>query len=821
MPTTIAIKPMQQPANPKGETMPQRTRPFPAKLVPAVLAGLTFLPWTPAARAEPVTNRVLAGYQMATAANCSLFKINFNFRIRYVSHFPVSSGNELRIMFEPIDPGRFLIEGSPEREALRPPVNSPAGIKAIQYETRIAESPTLTILFNHPVNFNVRGGIDFQSLIVSVSDHSRACKPDFPGGAADAWNAVPEGETVVSRRQVPREMVVEKRAPKAIPIPDVAPTEVPGSAQPVADNLQGGATAKLVADARAAMRQNNYAQAITLLRKAVAEPENAGSPEARELLGVAYQKDKQTAAAKAVYEDYVKRYPNGEGTEGVRQRLMALETAQAQPVAALRAPVSGPVEISGGPVESNGSGQAQPNTSYVTMSGSVSQFYIKDDSYRVVRDPTQALNLNATKDDLAVHQNTLMSNVDASAAWGDGNVKSKFRFSGTEEHLFDRGDTDLWGISALYLDTSIKDWGTTFRVGRQIQNSNGILGRFDGAVITYQWNPWFGVSAVGGSPVESRFDLPFKDDMYFYGASVNFTHLFGGLDASVYGIEQRARQYIDRQAVGTEWRYADDTKFAFLTVDYDTYFNELDAAIFTGSWTLPDKSSVRLTADYRKAPYLTAWNALQGQAYVSLYDLLKANTLADVRQMAIDRTATYESANVGYTRQLTDKLQVNLDFTAAHIDGTIASYGVLATPDMGTEFYYSAQLVGTSLIKDGDVYTAAFRYSDLQESDNYAIDLSTRYPISEEWNVAPRLTTGYRTGKVASYDEYMVLPSLLVDYIWWKDFNLELEVGERWTWHNQGTAKTTENEFFATAGFRYDFYANSRQKCTTWSVLCR
>ena len=66
----------------------------------------------------------------------------------------------------------------------------------------------------------------------------------------------------------------------------------------------------------------------------------------------------------------------------------------------------------------------------------------------------------------------------------------------------------------------------------------------------------------------------------------------------------------------------------------------------------------------------------------------------------------------------------------------------------------------------------------------------------------------------------MVLPSLLVDYLLWKDFNLELEVGERWTWHNQGTTKTSENELFVTAGFRYDFYADSRQKCTNLSVLC-
>lgn len=793
-----------------------------AKLMPALLAACAVASLAGASRAQPVSDRVLASLDTASAGACQLFKINFNYRIRYVSHFPANSGAELRILLEPIDP-RFTIEGRSTREALRPPVNSPAGIKAIQYEAHIAESPSLTILFNHPVSFNVRGGIDFQSLIVSVSERGKACKPDFPARNADRWNATSEGETVVPRRQPSRETVVPKRAPNAnadaipAPIPD-APTRVEGVAQAAADAPQDSASGKLIADARAAMRQNNYVQAIGLLRKAASEPENPRSPEARELLGVAYQKDRQTAAAKAVYEDYLRRYPSGEGAEGVRQRLMALETAQAQPAAALQSSVSGPAQVGGAP--EGGSAQAQPNTTYVTMSASVSQFFIKDDSYRVVRDPTQALNLNATKDDLAVHQNTLMSNVDLSAAWGNADTKVKFRFSGAEQHLFDHGDTDLWGISALYVDMTMKDWGS-IRLGRQILNSEGVLGRFDGATVTYQWNPWFNLMVVGGSPVASRFDLPFKDDLYFYGVSANLTRLFGVLDASVYGIEQRARGYIDRQAVGTELRYIDQTKSAFLTVDYDTYFNELDAAIFTGSWTLPDKSSIRLTADYRKAPYLTAWNALQGQAYVSLYELLKANTLADVRQMAIDRTATYESANIGYTRQLTDKLQINLDFTAAHIDGTIASYGVLATPDMGNEFYYSAQLVGTSLLKDGDVYSAAFRYSDLTESDNYAIDFSTRYPISEEWSVAPRLTGIYRTGKLTSYDEYSVLPSLLIDYFWQKDFNIELEVGERWTWHNQATARTTENEFFITAGFRYDFYADTRQNCAVLSILCR
>jgi hypothetical protein len=358
-------------------------------------------------------------------------------------------------------------------------------------------------------------------------------------------------------------------------------------------------------------------------------------------------------------------------------------------------------------------------------------------------------------------------------------------------------------------------------VGRQTVNTGGVLGRFDGAYVTYQWNPWFGVAAVGGSPVVYRSDMPFKDDIYFYGMSLKFGPVFGVFDATVYAIEQKDRSITDRQAVGTELRYTDAVKSAFVVVDFDTYFNQLDAAIFTGSWILPDKSLFRLTADYRKAPYLTTWNALQGQSFATLYDLLKTYTLAQAQQMALDRTATYQSVNVGYTRQLSDKFQLNLDFTAAHIDGTIASYGVAAIPDTGNEFYYSAQLLGTSLFLEGDLYSAAFRYSDFQDSNNFAIDLSTRYPWSQEIRLTPRIEAAYRTGKTIGYDEYTVLPSLLIDYFWQKDLNLEIEIGNRWTWHNQGTARSTESELLITAGVRYDFYADTREKCQTLSIFCR
>jgi hypothetical protein len=825
--------------------MMRRRLPLVAAQCAAILLLMSTLCPSTFAQGKPVTNRILAGYQVIAEHKCLLFRIDFNHRIRYVSHFPLRSGTELRIMLHPIDPRQFErdgLDGGLASEALRPPQDRSIGIKAIQYEAHVAEGPTLTIMFDRPVNFDAAGGADFQSLVFSMTDtkNGKACKPVFPHRAANAWQAV------VTRPHAPGEPAVAAKPPPArTAIPDVPTTaRAPGIAAPeavvpqvpvnapapvsgptkvavaaaatnAAASTSESATAALITEARSALGQGKVALAIDKLKKAVKLAENRRMPEARELLGVAYQKDHQPAAAKAVYEEYLRRYPQGEGSEGVRQRLAGLDTAEAPAATVLRAPVIGPMGIDG----RTGASMPALGSPLWSVSGSVSSFYIGDDTRNVMRDPTLALNLNSTKDDHQVHHNTVLSSFDLSATYADADSKSRIRFSGTEEHRMGSEEVDIVGISALYLDTTLKDWDTSFRIGRQTRNSGGILGRFDGAVVTYQINPLFGVTALAGSPVEYRSDLPFKDDRYFYGGSVNFGPYYG-LDASVYAIEQMDRSFVDRQAVGTELRYNDRSKSAFLTVDYDTHFNELDAAIFTGTWTLEDKSILRIGGDYRKAPYLTSWNALRGQPYVTLYDMLKAYTLSQLQQIAVDRTATYQSATVGYSRPLTDNLQLNLDFTQAHIDGTITSFNVDGTPDMGDEYYYSVQLVGTSLFTRDDLYTAAFRYSDLKESSNYAIDLSTRYAATESLRFQPRLVGTYSTGKATPFDEYTFLPSLLIDYIWRQDLNFEIEVGERWTWRTQGSTRTSENEFLITAGFRLDFYAD-QQNCLTPSVFCR
>jgi tetratricopeptide (TPR) repeat protein len=570
------------------------------------------------------------------------------------------------------------------------------------------------------------------------------------------------------------------------------------------------AVAAWMDEGRAALRHNNLSGAIQLFTKILRYPENQYSAEAQELLGVARQKSGQLSEARAEYEDYLRRYPGGEQSERVRQRLAGIVTATGDAGAPLRAPVGQPAGMP--PI-----GKFTPTheTNWALV-GSASSFYIRDDSFRAVRDPTIAPDPNGDPDSHRVHQNEMLSSLDLTATWNNDETKGRIRFSGSEEYRFD-SERNLAGVAALSVDTLVKDWNLRTVVGRQTLNTDGVLGRFDGALFSWQPLPMLKVDLVGGSPALSRFDLPFKDERYFYGAGLGIGPYLGGLETTLYAIQQRDRGIVDREAVGSDFRYFDQNKFAFGNVDYDIRFQRLNAAIFSGSWILPDQSTIYGGADYRRTPFLSTWNALLNQPFATLYDLLKAQTLSSqqLQQLAIDQTPIYKSAMLGFSHPLTDKLQVSADATIVHLSQPISPIGVdpsLATLPAGNEYYYSTQLIGNNIVKDGDMYIAAMRYSQLPTSNRYVFDLNTRYPLTNDWRLSPRLRFGYAVGNGIDLKEYTVLPSFLVDYYWTKDLNLEFEVGAQWTRSVQSGVRSTDTELLATIGVRYSFYPDTSTK---------
>jgi Tetratricopeptide repeat len=579
-------------------------------------------------------------------------------------------------------------------------------------------------------------------------------------------------------------------------------------------------------EGRAALRHGSFREAIQLFTKALGYPQNQYSAEAQELLGLARQKNGQFAEARAIYEDYVRHYPTGEDSYRVKQRLAGIVTARDEANAPLRMPPVAPVGAL--PV-----GKFAPTHETTwTLVGSVSSFYIHDDALTTARDTSLAPNPTANVDDHSVHQNEIFTTLDLLAAWNNDQTAGKVRFNGGEEHRFSTnqngptGDqVDQIGVAQASLDMVVKDLNLRTVAGRQTYNGDGVFGRFDGVLFSWQALPLLKVDLVGGSPANSRYNLPFTAERYFYGGGVGVGPLFGGLEASIYFNEERGRWLVDREAVGSDIRYADPTKFAFGNVDYDIRFQRLGEAVFSGSWTLPNTTTVYGGADYRRVPFLSSWNVLLNQPFGTLYDFLKAQnavgqglTNEQVDQLALAETPLYKSAMIGFSHPLSDKLQISADATIANLSRTITPAGLLdpslAQLAAGNEYYATAQLISTNIFKDGDMYIGAFHYAQQETDRQYVLDFNTRYPIINDLMLAPRLRLGYSAYSGTGIRQYTVMPSFLVDYNWNSNLTFEAEIGAQWTRSAQPGSKTSDTELFATVGFRYNFDLEGGTKAT-------
>jgi hypothetical protein len=611
------------------------------------------------------------------------------------------------------------------------------------------------------------------------------------------------------------------------------------------------AAAAAMDEGRAALKRGNFRDAIALFTKILALPENQYSAEAQELVGVAYQKNGQPAQARAAYEECLRRYPAGEMAERVRQRLAGIAAVQDDAAAVLRAPAELP-------------GKALPigkftktNETTWTLVGGVSSFFIRDDAITNARSTGSAPNVGATADDAQIHQNEILTSLDLLATWNSDSTSGKIRFNGGYEHRFasvENGPTgdqmDQFGVSQASIDMVVKDLNLRTVVGRQTLNGDGVFGRFDGALLSWQALPLMKVDLVGGMPANSRYNLPFSTNREFFGGGVGIGPLFGGLDASIYYNEGIGHWLVDREAVGTDIKFTDATKFAFANIDYDLRFQQLNEAVVSGSWTLPNQATIYGGVDYRRVPFLSTWNVLLNSSSATLYDFLKAQTAmgqplssTQLNQLALAESPLYKSAMLGFSYPLNDKLTVSMDGTIANLSQTITPAALLdptlAQLATGNQYYATAQLIANNIFTTGDMYTAAFHYAQQSNDRQYFLDFNTRYPINKDLMVAPRLRLGYSqysSGAVLSNDQltstdvvqYTLMPSVLVDYNFNPNLTFEAEVGTQWTYGIQPGLKTRDTELFATIGFRYNFdldgskvFDRSKPESPAGAAICR
>ncbi len=342
------------------------------------------------------------------------------------------------------------------------------------------------------------------------------------------------------REEPPRSDTAE--APDAEPSPDVV-APVAKTPAPPADPATEERATRLLEEARRALTDGELDRGIALLTRIASLPPSSASADAQELLGVARERKGQRAHAKAEYETYLERYPDGDGAPRVRQRLDALLTARAEPTPALREPEDPPDAT--GPLGSDWE-----------VFGSLSTSYRRDvrrsDGFgRVVTD-------SSFLNDVFVAARGTVSGWDFASE-----LSGSYLWDLTND-----GD-DVPRTNTLFVEASDPDGPFAFSVGRQTGNTAGIIGRFDGARLFYAVNPVWTVSLTGGLPVEPFVTNSPQTDKGFVGFAADATGIVENLDLQLFAIHQRADGFTDRTAIGTEFRWVIDRLFVAGLVDVD------------------------------------------------------------------------------------------------------------------------------------------------------------------------------------------------------------------------------------------------------------
>ncbi len=589
----------------------------------------------------------------------------------------------------------------------------------------------------------------------------------------EAWIVKPpkdERETVVRAWLSDRGMDQKKKIP---PAQSSLMEELPSN----------GDAAALVTQARALMAGGDYARAIQLLTKALIFEENNASPEAREMLGLAREKNGQLAHAKAEYSEYIKNYPEGEGAARVRQRLSALLTAGKEAPPELRGSLTG---------------KRKPVT---RMTASLSQFYQRDESILTLDQP------NLVSDpDSQVNRNALVSGADVTASISNDRFDGSLRFSGTHTKDFlPEDNNDFGAVSALFIDIADRATRLAARFGRQTRSTGGVLGRFDGGLVSFDVTEEVRLNVVAGAPVIRSRNLFVDDSRHFLGASVDVNQFVKNLDTTVYFIHQKVGSLVDRQAVGLEMRYVDDHRSAFGLLDYDVFYGSLNLALFNGSWRLKDNTTFNVALDYRYAPSLMTIDALQGQGLETIDMLRGIFTDDEIYQIAEARAARIKTGSFTVSHPLSDKFQVNGSVTLSKMEPTIAAGGVEGQPGTGVEAFYSAQLLGTNLLMDGDLMMIGFRYDDMASAQRYVIDLNSRFRFNRTFRINPRLRFSKRNSTTVDQTQFTIKPSIRLNYIPTRFFQLDLEAGGEWIRTNNAFGSETIKGYFFIGGYRLDF----------------
>ena len=533
----------------------------------------------------------------------------------------------------------------------------------------------------------------------------------------------------------------------------------------------------LMSQGSEALSNKQYSKAIRYFSKILRYPENKYSMDAQEFLGFAYELNADMASAKREYDRYLSLYPETRGADRVRQRMASLLTARESPQKSLRKTKR---DIK------------DPKWQHF---GSFAQFYRKDES---------TLNEEETRENLSL----LSTDMNLTSRYRSNSYLMNSRFTGGHD-LNTTGELNetSGSVSSLYFDITGVESGLYGRIGRHSVSKDGVLGRMDGAQLSYKVNDYFKVNTVAGYVVDDT-EKSANSDKFFSGLSVDLGTFFNAWDFNVYYIKQMDGEITGREAVGSEMRYFHPKRTLFTLVDYDVMFKEMNTVLAIGNWQFDNKVQLNATVDIRKSPVLTTANALTGGDVLTTEELLLSMTEEDIRQLAIDQTPTSKTFILGVNNPISENYQLSSDVTmtnlSSSITGSTSVGGSTTLPGTDDEFYYNVQLIGTSIFIENDSSIFGLRYSDTDRAKTASVNANLRFPVGRSWRINPRLRYD-QLELTNGTDQKISALALRIDYRLKRNLSFELDMGGE---NSDQALDDTTNEtrsYFVNVGYRYDF----------------
>lgn len=785
--------------------------------------GLLLALWLPQLGHAQIAGRIIDFVELSPNQRHVDVLVQFNCPVRFLSNSPVDAGQLTRIRLRP-DPSC----GAVLRPEQAPVGGEPALLRAAQLDESAPGELTLELRFVRELHFVLAPTSNGRGLRLRLLDArgqtgkvSVVERDEYGSGyainldsstapfdeatlraASDALRMVAYVSTfelegtvwyrlrvgpIPSRADAERLLAAAKqRFPRAwLAIDDEPPPSIePGHevsdvrpTVPVDPALPDAERKAILAAGRAALSKRDYARATELFTKLTRQPEYPDRSRAQELLGLSRERAGQLSHAKAEYLEYLQRYPDGEAAVRIRSRLRTLASAG-------RRGSSG----TGGSADRDGDGQW-------TVFGAASQMY------RWERSSVETVDVFSERQ----NQNAVYTDADVTARRRGQRFDFVGRLSaGYAKDLMQDGPGDRPRVSAAFAEINDRELGLAARVGRQVRNSGGLLGTFDGLFASWQWRPGIALNASAGFPVESTRDEP-QTGRRFVGLAAEFGPFREHWDFGAFVVSQSLDGITDRQAVGVEGRYFVPGRTIVALVDYDLHYAAINSVVLMGSLQLPARWSLSFNADHRRSPVLTTRNALIGQPVRSLAELRTLFPLDEIERFAQDRTPITDVWSLSVSRPIGERFQISLDGYASRSDEAAASGGVPATPGVGLDRTLQLQVSASSLLRSSDFWVLSARTQTSDAATVRSLSLSTRLPLGAgAWRLGPRLRVDQRDSQVDSARELLWVPALRLDYQKgraWFELEAGAELGDR---DLAADAETTRRYYFGL-GYRLSF----------------